>query len=92
MDIALLRTGVYAVHSSSGGRYEVDVIEETCTCPDWQEIQPAGGCKHMRRVDIAIRARRIPRPDGRLPVSPPADSGQAPAASARSTDCPSGRH
>lgn len=76
MDVALSRVGVYAVYSSSGNRYEVNVFEKTCTCPDWQEIEPSGGCKHMRRVNMEIRTARVPRPDGRLPATTVADGGQ----------------
>jgi hypothetical protein len=76
MDVALVRVGVYAVHAASGSQYEVDVIEKSCTCPDWQEAEPPGGCKHMRRVNLEIRAGRVPRPDGRLPAQAVADGGQ----------------
>lgn len=63
MDIAFLRqVGVYEVFAVSNNVYEVDVIEETCSCPDG-----AKRCKHLRRVDIEIHAGRVPRPDGRLP-------------------------
>jgi len=63
MDVALARnSGVYEVHSESGNTYEVDVLEETCTCPD-----DVDRCKHQRRIDMEIQARTVPRPDGRLP-------------------------
>lgn len=68
MDVSLLKKGgVYEVHAASGNFYAVDVVAKTCTCLDWQRREPEGGCKHMRRVDIEIKAGRIPRPDGRLP-------------------------
>jgi hypothetical protein len=54
MDVSLL---------SKGGRYEV----QSCTCPDWLQRSPEGGCKHLRRVDHEIKRGRVPRPDGRLP-------------------------
>jgi len=44
------------------------VVDESCTCPDWQQRIPDGGCKHMRRVDNEIKRGRVPRPDGRLPI------------------------
>jgi uncharacterized Zn finger protein len=50
MDVSLL---------SKGGRYEVDVIRESCTCPDWQQRSPAGGCKHLCRVDYEIKRDRM---------------------------------
>ena len=70
MDVSLLeKGGVYEVHAASGNVYDVDVISESCTCLDWRQRKPEGGCKHLRRVDIEIKAGRIPRPDGRLPRS-----------------------
>ncbi|MDS0280178.1 hypothetical protein NDI85_20545 [Halomicroarcula sp. S1AR25-4] len=68
MDASLLsKGGRYEVQSASGNRYEVDVIDKSCTCPDWQQRSPEGGCKHLRRVDHEIKQGRVPRPDGRLP-------------------------
>jgi hypothetical protein len=56
MDISLLsRGGRYEVQSVSGNRYEVDVIDESCTCPDWQQRFPGGGCKHLHRVNHEIK-------------------------------------
>ena len=71
MDISLLsRGGHYEVQSVSENRYEVNAIKESCSCPDWQQRSPAGGCKHLRRVNHEIKRCRVPRPDGR----PPADA------------------
>lgn len=68
MTIALRRTGGhYDVRVASGRLYTVDVSIPACTCPDWQARQPAGGCKHLRRVDMEIKARTVPGPNGRLP-------------------------
>jgi len=68
MDVSLFsKGGRYEVQSASGNRYEVDVVDESCTCPDWQQRAPEGGCKHLRRVDYEIKRGRVPRPDGRLP-------------------------
>lgn len=68
MAISLLeKGGRYEVRSASGNRYEVDIADETCTCPDWEYRTPEGGCKHLRRVDVEIKLGRVPRPDGRLP-------------------------
>ncbi len=70
MDVSLLsKGGRYEVQSASGNRYEVDIIGESCTCPDWQQRSPEGGCKHLRRVDHEIKRGRVPRPDGRLPAN-----------------------
>lgn len=63
MDVSFLaKPGQYEVHSASDSYYDVDVLEETCTCPD-----RADRCKHLRRVDLEIEAGLVPRPDGRLP-------------------------
>ncbi|AJF28031.1 hypothetical protein SG26_19985 (plasmid) [Haloarcula sp. CBA1115] len=63
IDVSFLaKPGRYEIHSASGSRYEVDVLEETCSCPDTAER-----CKHRRRVEIEIEAKRVPRPDGKLP-------------------------
>ncbi len=68
MAVSLLKKGGrYEVRSASGNWYEVDVISESCTCPDWRKRTPEGGCKHLRRVDHEIKQRQVPRPDGRLP-------------------------
>jgi hypothetical protein len=64
MDVALLeKGGRYEVHSESGNTYEVDILQGWCSCPDDHEC-----CKHTRRVDLEVRADRVPRPDGRLPA------------------------
>ncbi len=54
----------YEVHSESGATYEVNVDEETCTCPNFEQRHPDGGCKYLRRVDLEIRARQVPASDG----------------------------
>lgn len=71
MAISLLaKGGQYEVRSASGSIYDVGIIAETCTCPDYQQREPDGGCKHLRRVDYEIKHGRVPRPDGRLPETP----------------------
>jgi len=68
MTVSLLaKGGRYEVEAASGNRYEVDIIGQSCTCPDWQQRAPDGGCKHMRRVDHEIKQGQVPRPDGQLP-------------------------
>ena len=75
MDIHLVRAGgLYGVTTESGA-YQVDVGAGECTCPDWQEREPMGGCKHLRRVDMEIRAGTVPGPDGRLPRTAVTDGG-----------------
>lgn len=68
MDVSLLRRGgLYEVRTTTG-IYQVDVIESACTCPDYRENSPPGGCKHFRRVHDDLQNGRVPRPDGKLPV------------------------
>lgn len=68
MDVALLhRGGCYEVDAASGSTYEVDLLDETCTCPDHQNPKTPTPCKHVQRVQLELDAGRIPRPDGRLP-------------------------
>ena len=69
MRVSLRRAGgVYDVHSESGNTYRVDVGAEECSCPDWTEREPEGGCKHLRRARIEVQAGRVPTPDGQLPT------------------------
>ena len=76
MQVALARAGGrYTVYAASGNTYEVDVIAKTCTCGDSQQNEPDGGCKHVRRVDMEVRANRVPTPDGRLPTPLMMDGG-----------------
>lgn len=70
MDILFVGIGRYVVHSESGNRYEIDSFEASCTCPDWQDSATPGRCKHIRRVDMEIRAGTVPRPDGRVAARP----------------------
>jgi len=78
MDVSLLsKGGRYEVQSASGNRYEVDVVDESCTCPDWQQRSPEGGCKHLRRVDHEIKRGRVP-PTRRPPSLPVVVTGLLP--------------
>ncbi len=65
--MSFAKGGRYEVEAASGNRYEVDIIGQSCTCPDWQQRAPDKGCKHMRRVDHEIKQGQVPRPDGQLP-------------------------
>ena len=76
MQVALACAGGrYTVYAASDNTYEVDVVTKTCTCGDYQKNEPDGGCKHVRRVDMEVRANRVPTPDGRLPTPPMVDGG-----------------
>lgn len=75
MTVTLRQTsGIYTVQSESGNVYRVDVVREQCSCPDQQKVT-VKRCKHLRRVDMEIRNRTVPTPDGRLPERPRADGG-----------------
>lgn len=52
--------GLYVVVSESGQTYTVDIETGACDCPDAFYRQPAGGCKHVRRVRFATGRRSIP--------------------------------
>lgn len=66
MNVSLSRKGgIYDVESESGNIYQVDILEETCTCPDHTKREAR--CKHIRRVDLEIKSERVPTPDGRAP-------------------------
>ncbi|WP_435180967.1 hypothetical protein [Halorussus sp. AFM4] len=68
MDVSLYeKGGTYEVHSESGNTYRVDIVATSCPCPDWQQREPEGGCKHLRRVDHEVTNGLVPRPDGQLP-------------------------
>lgn len=43
-----------------GSEYVVDPTAPACTCADWEHREPAGGCKHARRVRFATGAREVP--------------------------------
>ncbi|QPV65184.1 hypothetical protein I7X12_12615 [Halosimplex litoreum] len=52
------------------------VTDESCTCPDWHQCSPEGGCKRLRRVGHEIKQAGFPdqtassqRPRGRAPSS-----------------------
>lgn len=75
MLVALRMTGgIYTVRGESGNTYRVDIATEACTCPD-QQKDSTERCKHIRRVEMEIRNRSVPTPDGRLPERPVADGG-----------------
>jgi hypothetical protein len=86
MDISLVGIGRYGVTSQNGGEYTVDVLDRGCTCLDWIQSEPHGGCKHMGRVNLEILAGFVPRPDGRLPASIISDGGQTKPSRTERTD------
>lgn len=51
--------GLYVVVSPTG-TYGVDPDIGACECPDAEYRDPAGGCKHVRRVRFATGERAIP--------------------------------
>jgi|AntDeeMinimDraft_4_1070355.scaffolds.fasta_scaffold00796_3 hypothetical protein len=54
--------GTYRVEKQTGSTYLVDVLEESCTCPDRHRR-----CKHRRRVERELALGWLPTPGGRLP-------------------------
>ncbi|WP_254547492.1 hypothetical protein [Halomarina pelagica] len=51
---------LYLVYGEGGDEYTVDTRTGACTCPDYEYRQPAGGCKHIRRVAFETGARDVP--------------------------------
>lgn len=89
MVVALRRSGgIYTVRGESGTTYRVDICTTDCTCPD-QQRRSVERCKHIRRVELELRNRTVPTPDGRLPTRPVADGGVE--ASRRGDDAEAGR-
>ena len=61
MAISLLeKGGRYKVQSGSGTRYEVDVIGESCSCPDWQQRLPEAASTCVASI---TRANGVACPD-----------------------------
>lgn len=52
--------GLYTVISKSERSYIVDLATGACECNDSVYHQPAGGCKHLRRVEFTTGRRSIP--------------------------------
>ena len=50
--------GKYTVVSQSGNQYDVDIVNETCSCPDHQQRQSV--CKHIHRARYALGVVAIP--------------------------------
>lgn len=63
------------VYSESGNTYTVDIVEGTCICADYRQNDSKNGCKHRCRVEMEIRAKRVPTPDGRIPERVASDGG-----------------
>lgn len=56
-------SGIFDVYSATGGHneiYTVDLRAETCECADYEHRQPAGGCKHIRRVKLGLGILPLP--------------------------------
>jgi predicted nucleic acid-binding Zn finger protein len=45
---------MFSVTTQSGSEYLVDLREGVCSCPDYRNREPQGGCKHLRRVRIVV--------------------------------------
>ena len=45
---------MFSVTTQSGSEYTVDLREEVCSCPDFRNREPEGGCKHLRRTRMEV--------------------------------------
>lgn len=45
---------VFSVTTQSGSEYTVDLREGVCSCPDYRNREPKGGCKHLRRTRMEV--------------------------------------
>lgn len=54
----------YKVSGSRDIVYEIDLREPSCTCPDWEDQQPKGGCKHILKVKLERGEVDEPSPSG----------------------------
>ena len=53
-------SGMFDVYSESGGEYVVDLRDDVCSCLDFTHREPAGGCKHIRRVRLELGIEDVP--------------------------------
>lgn len=53
-------TGEFDVYSQSGSVYRVNLIDQSCSCPDEEHNAPTDGCKHYRRVEMETGQRSVP--------------------------------
>ncbi|WP_049981020.1 hypothetical protein [Halolamina rubra] len=67
---------VFSVTTQSGSEYRVDLREGVCSCPDYRNREPDGGCKHLRRtrmevgqVDVETLAAELERTASNLEMS-----------------------
>lgn len=52
-EVRLMENGFWSVPSCSGSKpYVVDLVSESCTCPDWREQRKP--CKHVFAAAIAV--------------------------------------
>ncbi len=64
-----IRPDVYEVAGSSGQRYAVDLLAETCSCPDFEhgapEYKGLRWCKHLLAARILTKLQARKRPGAR---------------------------
>ena len=63
------RFDVYSANDGHNEIYTVDLRTATCECGDYEHRNPAGGCKHIRRVKLGLGIIPLPvgiDPDGCL--------------------------
>lgn len=66
---------IYRVNGHRGIDYRVDLAKPSCTCLDWKENKPSGGCKHIRAVSFTDDTRKRSSPGSNFD---PADSSAYP--------------
>ncbi|QLG50236.1 hypothetical protein [Natrinema halophilum] len=45
---------LFSVTTQSGSEYTVDLREGVCSCHDYRNREPEGGCKHLRRTRMEV--------------------------------------
>jgi len=60
MAVVLEAPDLARVYSGTDSDYRVDARGPACECADYRYREPVGGCKHIRRVKMALGIREIP--------------------------------
>ena len=50
--IEQIDTRSYRVSGSQNKVYKVNLNTHSCTCPDWTDQAPRGGCKHILKIKL----------------------------------------
>jgi len=57
---------MFSVTTQSGSEYMVDLREGVCSCPDYRNREPEGGCKHLRRTRLSVNQIDVEELDSEL--------------------------